>query len=167
MAENTLLNYIVNYIATGCSIVGFIISVVTLVYASSIKKAVKKTETKAVFNALSTNVLEELRLLNYEFSVKLGTNDEQEIKNILNKLKIKIVILLRFIPGDYTDNCIKVKSKLESQYKGSIIFNNNPSFQWTLWKEKIKTKDLWDTYNLITEIIDYTDNYKQEKNIIS
>ena len=60
MVENNLLNNI----ATWCSIAGFIISLVTLWYAKLIKTAVKKAETKALFNTMSSSVLEQLRKLN-------------------------------------------------------------------------------------------------------
>ena len=165
MVENNLLNNI----ATWCSIAGFIISLVTLWYAKLIKTAVKKAETKALFNTMSSSVLEQLRKLNTELASLLQTNDEQKIKNVLNKLKTQLIILLRYIPNDFNNECFKTRDKVEYQYKSIIIFNKNTPRKkiFILFKKETNINDLWDTYNSINAIIDYITKYKHEKNIVS
>lgn len=165
MAENNILNDI----ATWYSILGLIISLITLWFAKSIKNAVRDAETKALFNTMSAGVLDDLKSLNAEFVRLLASNNEQEIKNILNKLKAQIVILSRYIPEDYRDECAKGLRMIESQYKSTIVFDNRSSkkFHFSFFKGEIKINDLWKTYNIITTIIDYVNNHKQEKEIIS
>lgn len=154
-----MINNWENIIVNGCSVLGFAVSIYTLITAKSIKASIKDTQNKVIFSQIAPDIIQNIKDLNREL---VNSDTESGIKEILYKIKTKIDILLRSIPVEYKSECLSVKKQIEKQYEATIMLNGN------LKNKKCTSKnDIWDTYNKITGIIDYTQNIINEKRIIS
>lgn len=154
-----MINNLENIIVNGCSVLGFAVSIYTLITAKSIKSSIKETQNKIIFNQIAPDVIQDIKKLNIEL---VNSNSETSIKNTLYKIKTKIEILLRSIPIEYKSECLSVKKQIEKQYKATITLNYSLKN-----KKHISKNNIWDTYNKITGIIDYIQNIINEKRIIS
>lgn len=109
-----MINNLENIIVNGCSVLGFVVSIYTLITAKSIKSSIKETQNKIIFSQIAPSVIEDIKILNIEL---VNGNSETSIKNTLYKIKTKIDILLRSIPIEYKNECLSVKKQIEKQYK--------------------------------------------------
>ena len=75
-----------NAIGVFCSIVGFVITVVTFIKVLSTKKALGNLKQEVLFNARCEDVLQNLVNENSSFVIGINTQDENEIKVHLNAL---------------------------------------------------------------------------------
>ena len=102
-----MINNWENIIVNGCSVLGFAVSIYTLVTAKSIKASIKDTQNKVIFSQIAPDIIQNIKDLNREL---VNSDTESGIKEILYKIKTKIDILLRSIPVEYKSECLSAVS---------------------------------------------------------
>lgn len=146
------------------SIFGFILGIVTVVLAGTIKKAVTKAERKAVFNMLAGTNIEKLKCFNREFIQNISSNDRQVVRTGLSNLSTIIGIILRSAPNEFQSKGKKVIKKIQGQYNSYFYWEEK---KWYYFLFQGTTKDdMMDTYNDVNSFIDQLNNFIAEKNII-
>lgn len=146
------------------SILGFLLGIFTVVLAGTIKKAVTKTEHKAVFNMLAESNIKKLKELNREYIQNVGSNDRQVVRTCLFNLKTIIDIILRSAPKELHSHGRKATKQIMIQYN-SFFYWEDKKWYYFLFRETTKD-DMMDTYNIVNYFIDRLNNYIAEKNII-
>ena len=146
------------------SVLGFILGIITVVLAGTIKKAVTKAEGKAVFNLLSDNNIEKLKKLNRELIQNIESKDRQVVRTGLSNLSTIIDIILRSAPKEFQIKGRKAIKKINSQYNSCFYWEVDKWYHYFL--SKTTKDDLMDTYNEVSSLIDQLNNYIAEKKII-
>lgn len=146
------------------SILGFILGIVTVVLAGTIKKAVTKSERKAVFNMLANTNIEKLKGFNRDFIQNIESNDRQVVRTGLSNLSTIIDIILRSAPNEFQSKGKKTIKKIKCQYNSYFYWEDKKWYYFLL--QKTAKDDLMDTYNDVNSLIDQLNNYIAEKNII-
>ena len=146
------------------SILGFILGIVTVILAGTIKKAVTKAERKAVFNMLADTNIEKLKGFNREFIQNIESNDRQVVRTGLSNLSTIIDIILRSAPNEFQAKGRKTIKRIKDQYNSYFYWEEK---KWYFFLYHKTTKDdMMDTYNDVNSFIDQLNNYIAEKNII-
>lgn len=146
------------------SVLGFVLGVITVLLAGSIKKAVSKSERNAVFNILADSNIEKLKGYNREFIQNIESKDRQVVRKNLSSLSTIITIILRSSPNEFHSKGKKTEKQIKSQYKSYFYWEEEKWYHFLLKKT---TKDqMLDTYNKVNDFIDHLENYIKEKNII-
>lgn len=146
------------------SILSFILGIVTVILAGTIKKAVTKTERKTVFNMLAYPNIEKLKEFNREFIQNIGSKDRQVVRTNLSNLSTIIDIILRSAPNEFHSKGKKAIKRIKDQYNSCFYWEEK---KWHSFLWQITTKDdMMDTYNEVNAFIDQLNNYIEEKNII-
>ena len=89
------------FLSQWSSILGFVLGIVTVILAGSIKKAVTKTERKAVFNMLAGDNINKLKNFNREFVQNIDSKNSQVVNKCLSDLNTIIDIILRSAPSEF------------------------------------------------------------------
>lgn len=146
------------------SILGFILGIVTVILAGTIKKAVTKAERKAIFNMLADTNIDKLKGFNREFIQNIESNDRQVVRTGLSNLSTIIDIILRSAPNEFQAKGRKTIKRIKDQYN-SYFYWEEKKWYYFLFHKTTKD-DMMDTYNDVNSFIDQLNNYIAEKNII-
>ena len=146
------------------SVLGFILGIVTVFLAGTIKKAVTKAERKAVFNILADTNIKKLKGFNREFIQNIDNHDRQVVRTGLSNLNTIIDIILRSAPNEFQSNGKKTIKKIKGQYNSYFYWEKRKWYYFLF--HKTTKDDLMDTYNKVNSLIDQLNNYIAEKNII-
>lgn len=167
-----ILEFILDFSNIGnlCSILGFIITILTLCFTVNVKKAVNSANKEILFKHLSEEEIKELSILNRSFLDNFDTLDKQMLKSLINSLKTKLDFFKSHAPQSIpTQKAIK-----QIKYLYKCDFLNKEDEQ--TWKNKSKfirklihnanNDDLYEAYRRIITVIDTTEQIRKLKNII-
>lgn len=168
-----ILEFILDFSNIGnlCSILGFIITILTLCFTVNVKKAINTANKEILFKHLSEEEIKELSTLNRSFLDNFDTLDKQILRTLICSLKTKLDFLKSHAPRAIpTQKAIK-----QIKYLYKCDFLNREDEQ--IWKNKYKfirklihnanNDDLYEAYRRITTVIDTTEQIRKSKNIIS
>lgn len=167
-----ILEFIIDFsnIANLCSILGFIITILTLCFTVNVKKAVNSANKEILFKHLSEEEIKELSILNRLFLDSFDTLDKQILRTRISSLKTKLNFLKSHAPRSIpTQKAIK---QIEYLYKCDFLDKEDEQ----IWKNKYKfirklihnanNDDLYEAYRRIITVIDTTGQIRKSKNII-
>ena len=146
------------------SILGFILGIVTVILAGTIKKAVTKAERKAVFNMLADANIEKLKKFNRDFIQNIESKDRQVVRTGLSNLGTIIEIILRSAPNEFQSKGKKAVKRIKYQYNSYFYWEEKKWYYFLL--HKTTKDDMMDTYNDVNSFIDQLNNFIEEKNIV-
>lgn len=158
-------NIIISFVGVVLTSVGLVISIITLVYAGSIKNAVKKANSEVLFNYKVDDILKKLQAYNKEF-ISISENiDERDAKNMLNSLKSTLTILQPIIPLEHKTKCNLAIKKSKKGYNTTFIKSNSlTKRKW--YKGYIDIDYMWSVYHDVNNLIDALQDIKINKNIL-
>lgn len=151
------------YASQWSSILGFLLGIVTVILAGTIKKAVTKAERKAVFNMLAGDNIKKLKNFNREFVQNIDTKNSQVVNKSLSDLNTIIDIILRSAPSEFQSKGKKAVKQIRSQYKSYYYWEDKKWYHFL--RSQVTRNNMLDTYNKVNDFIDHLDNYIEEKNI--
>jgi hypothetical protein len=156
-----MLNTISNY----CSVLGFVVSVLTFGYAFFIEKRVRDFEKKVLFNTRVPILTNDLKQYNFQLSTDLGTKNERRIRETINLCKTIIEDINPKLAGELEKQCSKIKKTLIKQYKSDFQLDNKKAINWKFWVSVITLDDLWESYDKLDSLITRIDNFKEDQKI--
>jgi len=157
-----MLNIISNY----CSVLGFIISLGTFVYAIFIEKRVRNFEKTVLFNTRIPILIDDLKRHTSELLRDLSTQNEKKIKQSLNFCKTIVEVITPKLPNELSKSSAKVKKSLEKQYQSTFQLKNKKITNRKFWITITTVDDLWTSYNDLNSLITKIDYLKEDKKII-
>ncbi|KAA6333363.1 hypothetical protein EZS27_018213 [termite gut metagenome] len=152
-------------LANVCSILGLIVSIVTIILVGSINKNIKTVEKKVLFNTRSEDHIFDLRKLKDEYSNSLRNwEDYISIKSVLKRINTKSNLLLKIIPHELRKDCNSLIIKTNQQYR---TLAKREGKWYNFYKKPVSQKELlWETYDSIDAFINKIDSYKSDKDIV-
>ena len=170
---NMILKFISDFenISNLCSIVGFIITILTLIFTMNVKKAVNLANKEILFKHLSEEEIEELSTLNRAFLNDINTLNKQILRLHFCSLKTKLNFLKSHSPQSIpTKKAIK---QLKFLYKCNFLTEEEekrPHNKYVFIRKLIhnaNNDDLYEAYRRIIVVIDTTEQIRKSKKIIS
>lgn len=144
--DDTLAN-----ISVWCSIIGLIISVITLILAGTISHAVNKQRKTLIFNIRlpeHSNSLKEICSRYLDIYDKV--NQPINIRDLLYKIKTKLELLKNGAPDSVTRDINRIIKKINKYYQCSNYTTNEKS------GKQVNTADLFtvytETHGIITKL---------------
>lgn len=156
-----------SFIADWLSIVGFVSSVITLIYGVGINRKVKRIQNKAIFNL---NIDDKLAELAKSISKYTPGVNESEIRHELHRTEIILTMVKRMV-GQSPDEIKQIDASILLTRKikrNNIQLGNVPIATrkwWAIWaKSTMVDKDISNYYSTLVAchmiLIDYAKNRK-------
>jgi hypothetical protein len=145
------------------SILGFILGVVTVFLAGTIRRAVSRTQMNAVFNKSGKEKLQKLKAANFDFLESVKSQNRTMLRSSLSSLRTSLEIALRSVPEEFKTKGKKTVKQIVNQYNSLFYWEDKRWYSFLLCQASFD--DLMDTYNQVTDFIDNIDNFIEEKSI--
>ena len=143
---------VVEKIAAWSSILGLCISVITLIIAGSVNRAVQETNKKVLLRHKLSEDLECLQDSNSTFVQLISDSNKDRIKihNVLSKISSRVRIIDRYIPREFVRSGNGLIRSISSLRRGQMTVDA-----------------LWDIYRNSVGFVDELSNYSREADFIS
>lgn len=161
------MNNLVGDIGNWSSILGLVVSIITILYARSIKAHVDEVQKRILYNTRLEIHVRNLREKNFSFLSSLSENDKNIIRQLLRSLETNIRLIHRIVPKEQQilcRNCMKILSK---QYRGNLILTSGDEYKKGIFSKNIDGEALYTTYIEVSSLIDILESLKIDKEIVS
>lgn len=161
------MDSLISNIGNWCSILGSVISIITILYAKSIKKHVDEVQKRILYNTRLKVHIDNLREKNFSFLSSIDATDKKEIRQLLKNLETNIRLIYKIVPKEqkkYCSSCIKI---LYKQYKGNLVLTPEDEYKKKFWVKDVDSDTLYKAYIEVSSLVDVLESLKIDKDIIS
>lgn len=168
-----ILEFILDFSNIGnlCSIAGFLITILTLIFTINVKKAVNIANKEILFKHLSGGEIKKLKESNSLFLNSVDSLNKQKIRDDLNSLKTKLDFLKSHSPQTIpTKQAIK---QIKFLYKSNYLTEEETKricYKYEFIRKltyNANNDDFYEAYRRITTVIDRTEQIQKSKKILS
>ncbi|MEY8720652.1 hypothetical protein AALN73_05765 [Bacteroides stercorirosoris] len=161
------MDNLVGDIGNWSSIIGLVVSIITILYARSIKDHVDEVQKRILYNTRLEVHVANLRDKNFTFLNSLDESDKNIIRQLLKSLETNIQLIHRIVPKEQKvlcKNCIKILSR---QYRSNLILSSEDEYKKGIFSQNVNNDALYKTYIEVSSLIDILESLKIDKEIVS